>query len=87
MVHFRRSIDPSLFKGTMPLPPPQVTLLVPELLWPEPEDRDTLANLSCPALNTLLARGRAHHRPALSHEAMLSALFGHEGNAASYNFV
>ncbi|WP_305075585.1 hypothetical protein [Propionivibrio sp.] len=82
MVHFRRSIDPSLFKGTMPLPPPQVTLLVPELLWPEPEDRDTLANLSCPALDTLLARGRAHHRPALSHEAMLSALFGHEGNAA-----
>ncbi len=66
----------------MPLPPPHVTLLIPELLWPEPEDRETLADLPCPALNALLARSRRAHRPAKSLEAMLAALFGHEGNAA-----
>ena len=35
----------------------QLTLVVPELIWPEPEDRDALTDLACPALETLLMRG------------------------------
>ena len=36
----------------------RLTLVVPELIWPEPEDRDALADLACPALETLLAQAR-----------------------------
>ena len=42
----------------MPHNPLRITLLVPELLWPEPEDREAWDGLVCPALATLLARGR-----------------------------
>ena len=36
----------------------RLTLLIPELIWPEPGDAETFAGLACPALATLLARGR-----------------------------
>lgn len=36
----------------------RLTLLIPELIWPEPGDAETFAGLACPALETLLARGR-----------------------------
>ena len=48
-----------------------LTLVIPELLWPEPEDRDTQDALICPALTTLLARATCRHRPAVSYEAAL----------------
>jgi hypothetical protein len=35
----------------------RLTLLIPELIWPEPGDTATLGELPCPALSTLLARG------------------------------
>lgn len=54
----------------------QLTLLIPELIWPEPDDRETLDQLACPALNTLLARGRLRRRPPQSLEATLSDAFG-----------
>lgn len=54
----------------------QLTLLVPELIWPEPEDRDTLDALACPALNTLLARSRLTRRAPQSLEATLTDAFG-----------
>jgi hypothetical protein len=54
----------------------QLTLLVPELIWPEPTDRDALDSLACPALNTLLARSRLLRRAAQSLEATLSDAFG-----------
>ena len=61
----------------------QLTLLVPELIWPEPDDRDTFDGLACPALETLLARSRLARLPPLSLEATLSDAFGH-AEAAPY---
>jgi len=54
----------------------QLTLVVPELIWPEPDDRETLDGLDCPALETLLARSRRTRRAAQSLEATLADVFG-----------
>jgi hypothetical protein len=54
----------------------QLTLLIPELLWPEPDDGETFAAMSCPALATLLARSSRARRPPQSLEATLSDVFG-----------
>lgn len=54
----------------------QLTLLVPELIWPEPVDRDALDALACPALNTLIARSRLTRRAPQSLEATLTDAFG-----------
>ena len=62
------------------MPITHLTLLVPELLWPEPDDRDVLDGLDCPALGTLLARSRLARRPPQSPEATLADLFGHTEN-------
>lgn len=61
----------------------QLTLLVPELIWPEPDDRETLDDLACPALNMLLARSRLTRRPPQSMEATLADAFG-QPEGASY---
>ncbi len=55
----------------------QLTLLIPELIWPEPEDHATLDGLDCPQLATLLARSRMTRRPAQALEASLCELFGY----------
>ena len=60
----------------------QLTLLVPELIWPEPDDPNAFTALQCPALNTLLARGRLDRRPAQSLEATLTEAFGHAEHTA-----
>lgn len=57
-----------------------LTLVIPELLWPEPEDRDTQDALSCPALVTLLARATCRHQPAVSYEAALCDVAGVSGH-------
>ncbi|MEF8702643.1 MAG: hypothetical protein V5B32_05265 [Candidatus Accumulibacter sp. UW26] len=54
----------------------QLTLVVPELVWPEPDDRDSLDALPCDGLNTLLARSRLSRRPPQSVEATLCDAFG-----------
>lgn len=59
----------------------QLTLVVPELIWPEPEDRDALGDLACPALETLLTRGRRTSQPPQSLEATIADLFGHPEGA------
>ena len=59
----------------------QLTLVVPELIWPEPEDRDALTDLACPALETLLMRGRQTSQPPQSLEATLADRFGHPEGA------
>ncbi|WP_300451564.1 hypothetical protein [Accumulibacter sp.] len=56
-----------------------LTLVVPELLWPEPGDRQTLESLDCPGLCTLLARSRLGRRPPQSFEAALCEPFGLTG--------
>jgi hypothetical protein len=54
-----------------------LTLLVPELLWPEPEDHEALDRVECPGLSGLLARGRFSRAAQQSVEAVLMGLFGH----------
>ena len=63
----------------------QLTLLVPELIWPEPDalqeillgdERETLDALTCPALTTLVARSRQTRRLPQSLEATLTDAFG-----------
>ena len=58
-----------------------LTLLIPELLWPEPEDRATQDALACPALATLLARAQFRRAPAVSYEAALCDTAGLPENA------
>ncbi|MBW7903159.1 MAG: hypothetical protein H3C26_16910 [Rhodocyclaceae bacterium] len=56
----------------------RLTLLIPELIWPEPGDAETFAGLACPALETLLARGRradAAAAPA-TFDAAVARAFG-----------
>ena len=53
-----------------------LTLIVPELIWPEPDDEATFAALDCPELATLLTRSRLVRRPPQSLEATLSDAFG-----------
>ncbi|MEI7429663.1 MAG: hypothetical protein WCL27_04340 [Betaproteobacteria bacterium] len=59
----------------------QLTLLVPELIWPEPADQNTFENLASPELNTLIARSRLSRRPPQSFEATLSDNFGQPDGA------
>ena len=60
----------------------QLTLVVPELLWPEPDDRETLDALLLPGLGALLARSRMHRHAPLSLEATLGDAFGLGDTAA-----
>lgn len=59
----------------------QLTLIVPELIWPEPADRDTLDGAGCPSLEMLLARSRRTQRAPQSLEATLTDAFGHPPGA------
>ncbi len=56
----------------------RLTLLIPELIWPEPGDRQTLDGLATPALGALLARGRESVEAAAdnSADALIAAAFG-----------
>jgi len=60
----------------------QITLVVPEIVWPEPDDHETLAELAVPGLATLLARSRMHRSPAQSLEAAVGDAFGYGEPAA-----
>ncbi len=52
-----------------------LTLLVPELIWPEPGDDHTLGKLELPGLESLLARGKITRKPRRPQEISLAALF------------
>ena len=54
------------------------TLLVPEFLWPEPDDQDTLNRLAAPAAARLLGRSDVRRSAPCSHETRLGQLFGLE---------
>lgn len=58
-----------------------IALLLPQLLWPEPDDKMALEKLSCPDLEWLLAHGIPSRRPARAYEDALAALFGRHGDA------
>lgn len=54
----------------------ELTLLIPELVWPEPGDLETLAAIDCRALETLLARSRFTRSTRQALEATLADAFG-----------
>lgn len=53
-----------------------LTLLVPELIWPEPNDQLTLGKLSVPGFEWLAARARFDRQPKQAFEIALARLFG-----------
>ncbi len=53
-----------------------LTLLVPELIWPEPADQFTLGKLSAPGLEWLLARAGLERQPRRPFETVLTNCFG-----------
>lgn len=53
-----------------------LTLFVPQLLWPEPDDQIALHGLAPRSLNTLLARAQLDRAPAQAVESTLAQLFG-----------
>ena len=58
--------------------PVHLTLLVPELIWPEPADQFTLGKLSAPGLEWLLARAALERLPRQPYETALTRCFGLE---------
>jgi hypothetical protein len=74
MLHF---FFPRLVKPLGAMPLACLTLLVPELFRPDPEDHEVLDLPVCPALGALLARGRFTRCPPQPLEAVLARLFGH----------
>jgi len=55
---------------------PRVTLLIPHLLWPEPNDAYAFDDLTVPGLTTLLVRGQFNRAAIEPWEASLLALMG-----------
>jgi len=53
-----------------------LTLLVPELIWPEPADQHALGNLAAPGLEWVLARARSERRDRRPFETALADSFG-----------
>jgi hypothetical protein len=53
-----------------------LTLLVPELIWPEPADQRALEKLSVPGCEWLLARARSERQPRRPFELALADSFG-----------
>lgn len=65
------------FSVTSPLPPAvRLTLLAPELIWPEPGDQRTLGKLATPAFEWLAARATFVRQPPQAFENVLAGLFG-----------
>jgi len=71
MVH--SSASPEVFPAPLSV---HLTLLVPELIWPEPADQLALGNLAAPGLEWLLARARHERRPRHPFEKVLADCFG-----------
>ena len=53
-----------------------LTLLVPELIWPEPADQFTLGKLTAPGFQWLLARASLDRQPRRPFEQTLARCFG-----------
>ena len=54
-----------------------LTLFIPELLWPEPADKLTLDSVDTPALNWLLGRNQVDVLPFVAPETSLARCFGY----------
>jgi len=71
MVH--SSASPEVFPAPLSV---HLTLLVPELIWPEPADQHALGKLATPAFEWLLARARHERQPRRPFETALADCFG-----------
>jgi len=71
MVH--SSASPEVFPAPLSV---HLTLLVPELIWPEPADQRALGKLAAPGLEWLLARARHERHSRRPFEKVLAACFG-----------
>jgi len=54
----------------------RLTLLVPELIWPEPGDQHTLGQLAAPGFEWLTGHAEFERRPRLPFEVALARQFG-----------
>ena len=72
MVALRRA-SPEVFPAPLSV---HLTLLVPELIWPEPADQLALGKLAAPGLEWLLARARHERHPRRPFEKVLATCFG-----------
>ncbi|MBS1191978.1 MAG: hypothetical protein H6R10_3770 [Rhodocyclaceae bacterium] len=59
----------------------RLTFLLPQLIWPEPEDNIALSGLTCPGLEWLLAHGNLSCNPVQPYESALAMLFGQQADA------
>jgi hypothetical protein len=57
----------------------RLTLLVPELIWPEPADQLTLGKLPAPGFEWLTAHAELEHQPRRPFETALAGQFGLDG--------
>lgn len=64
-----------------PLPAVHLTLLVPELIWPEPNDQLTLGRLSTPGFERFNAHAALQCGPRQAFEETLGGCFGFVGKA------
>ena len=71
MVH--SSASPEVFPAPLSV---HLTLLVPELIWPEPADQHVLGNLAAPGLEWVLARARSERCDRRPFETALADSFG-----------
>ena len=63
--------------GSSPAPiSVHLTLLVPELIWPEPADQFVFGNLAAPGIEWLLAHANAERNPRRPFEIALADCFG-----------
>lgn len=53
----------------------ELTLFIPQLIWPEARDQDTLNGIVCPALESLLDAGQSRHEAAIPYEIGLTSLW------------
>lgn len=54
----------------------RLTLLVPELIWPEPADQFTLGKLAAPGFEWLIAHASSQQKPRRAFETVLADCFG-----------
>lgn len=54
----------------------RLTLLVPELIWPEPADQFTLGKLAAPGFEWLMAHASSQQKPRQAFENVLADCFG-----------
>lgn len=56
--------------------PVRLTLLIPELLWPEPADRQAFEGCVTPGLDWLLGHAECHRGPRVAYETALAEIGG-----------